>query len=73
MNELSAGLVKHSLCKAEEGRIKDDSTGHVLMAVSRVGPLTNRETQCSQERFTKLRPGKKPAMCMRKRVETALG
>lgn len=37
MNELSTGLVKHSLSKAEEGRIKDDSTGHVLMAVSRVG------------------------------------
>lgn len=31
------GLVKHSLCRAEERRIKDDSTGHVSMAVSRVG------------------------------------
>ena len=35
------GLVKHSLRRAEERRIKEDSTGHISMAVSRVG--TNDE------------------------------
>lgn len=31
-------LVKHSLCRAEERQSKDDSAGHVSMAVSLVGP-----------------------------------
>lgn len=44
MNKQSTGLVKHSLCKAEEGWIKNDSRGHVLMAVSKIGTLTNIET-----------------------------
>lgn len=37
VSEPSIGLVKQSLCKAEEGWIKDDSRGHILIAVSRVG------------------------------------
>lgn len=34
MNEQSTGLVKHSLCNAEEEWINDDSRGHTLTALS---------------------------------------
>ena len=55
------GLVKHSLCRAEERRIKDDSTGLVCLAVSPVGTADQQGGSVGRRKVHKAEIEKKPA------------